>query len=76
MSQTQKEKWNKWPLEMQEKILNNTNPRKQVQCIETNVIYESIREAGRQTGINASHIAEVCRGERKTAGKFHWRVIE
>ena len=76
MIQAQKEKWNNWSPEMQEKILKNTNPRKRVKCIETNIIYESIREAGRQTGINSSHIAEVCRGERKSAGKCHWEVVQ
>ena len=47
MSNAQKEKWNNWSQEMQEKILKNTNPRKRVKCIETNIVYESIREAGR-----------------------------
>lgn len=76
MTNAQKEKWKKWSPEQQEKILKNTNPRKRVKCIETNIIYDSIREASRQTGINASHIAEVCRGERKSAGKYHWEGIE
>ena len=76
MSKVQKEKWKNWSPEVQEKILKNTNPRKRVRCIETNIIYTSMREAGRQTGINASHIAEVCRGERKSAGKCHWEVVE
>jgi len=76
MAQAQKKKWNNWSPEIQEKILKNTNPRKRVKCIETNIIYESMREAGRQTGINPSHIAEVCRGERKSAGKCHWEVVQ
>ena len=76
MSNAQKEKWNNWSQEMQEKILKNTNPRKRVKCTETNIVYESIREAGRQMKINSSHIAEVCRDERKTAGKYHWETIE
>lgn len=76
MSKAQKEKWENWSPEVQERILKNTNPRKRVRCIETNIIYTSMREASRQTGINASHIAEVCRGERKSAGKCHWEVVE
>lgn len=32
-------------------------------------------EASRQTGINNSHIASVCRGKRKTAGGYKWKYI-
>lgn len=42
---------------------------KKVMCINTSVIYESITEAGRKTGVNRSGINMVCRGERKYAGK-------
>lgn len=34
--------------------------------------YFSIREAGRVTGINKSHICQVCRGKEKTAGGYLW----
>lgn len=57
---------------------NNWQPRKNhcnkaVVCIETNNVYESIREASRQTGINKCSIAECCRGTQQTAGGFHWK---
>lgn len=44
-----------------------------IKCIETNVIYESMGDCNRITGINRYHIGEVCNGTRKTAGGFHWR---
>lgn len=47
----------------------------QVQCIETGIIYESMREAARQTGISNIHIGQVCKGKNKTAGGFHWRYV-
>lgn len=34
--------------------------------------YPSIKEAGRVTGINKSHICQVCRGKEKTAGGYIW----
>lgn len=42
-------------------------------CIETSVIYNGTKEAGRANNIDPSCISKVCRGERKTAGGFHWR---
>jgi len=35
--------------------------------------FKSISEAFKQTGINKSSIAKVCRGERNHAGGFHWK---
>ena len=41
-------------------------------CIETSVVYNGTKEAGRLNNIDPSCISKVCRGERKTAGGFHW----
>lgn len=41
-------------------------------CVETSMIYNGTKEAGRLNNIDPSCIAKVCRGERKTAGGFHW----
>ena len=49
----------------------NKRISKAVRCIETGVIYNGTREAGRQTGLNQSSISEVCNGKRKTCGGFH-----
>lgn len=35
--------------------------------------YSSISDASKNTGINKSCIAKVCRGERKTSGGFIWK---
>ena len=47
--------------------------RKKVMCVETKVIYESVSEATRQTGIN-----NISKSARKNtiAGGFHWRYVE
>lgn len=54
---------------------NLESTRKAVLCVETSMVYESISQASRMTNINLSHIAAVCRGDRKTAGGFHWRFV-
>lgn len=76
-----KQYWEQHPLEAQQhmaemrekaKIKNS----KKVLCIETNISYDSAREAGRQTGISYSGIAKACRGELKTSGGYHWKYIQ
>ena len=44
-----------------------------VVCIETGVEYKNAYVAESQMGISRSGINRVCRGERKTAGGYHWR---
>lgn len=46
---------------------------KKVRCVETGIIYKTASEASKQTKIAACNIIRVCKGERKTAGKYHWR---
>ena len=47
---------------------------KPVRCVETDVVYYSAAEAKRQSGIE--HIGCACRGERNTAGGYHWEFID
>lgn len=42
-------------------------------CVETSKVYNGTKEAGKLNNIDPSCISKVCRGERKTAGGFHWR---
>ena len=45
-----------------------------VQCVETGIIYESLNEAERHTGVCASNISAVLKGRLKSAGKYHWVI--
>lgn len=47
-----------------------------VKCIETGIIYSSMREAERLTGIHYTNISLVCSGKRQTAGGFHWEILQ
>lgn len=56
----------------------NLKLSKKVLCLETNIIYPSVAEAKRQTGINC--IDRACRGTFEYAGKInnkkiHWKYI-
>lgn len=44
-----------------------------VQCIETNQIFNSMREASRQTGATHEGIRLCCNGKGKTSGNLHWK---
>ena len=50
--------------------------RKEVQCIETGIIYESLADAERKTGILGETISRNCRGKQKSASGYHWRFID
>ena len=49
---------------------------KKVQCIETQEIYDNASAAEAQTGVACCNILRVCKGQRKSAGKLHWKFIE
>lgn len=46
--------------------------KRPVICIETGVVYESMNAAAEELGICKQSISKCCRGERQTAGGFHW----
>lgn len=48
---------------------------KKVYCIELDQTFDSIREAGRETGVACQSICQCCQGRRKTAGKMHWKYV-
>jgi group I intron endonuclease len=37
--------------------------------------FRSIEEAAKESGAQSEHIGKVCRGDRKTAGGFHWKFV-
>lgn len=47
-----------------------------VLCIETGVVYPSGKAAGDALGISRGSIAYVVKGQRKTAGGFHWKIFK
>lgn len=49
--------------------------KRKVKNIETNEIFDSIKEAAEKYNIKATHITRVCRGKRKKTGGFHWEYI-
>ena len=72
-SQKGKNTWNKgikMTKEMREKLTQAC--RRKVVCIETDTVFESLKEAEQKTQIKYQLISRVCRGERKTAGGYHW----
>ena len=43
-----------------------------VRCVETQKIYNSLREAERETGCPHTHISDCVRGKAETCGGYHW----
>ena len=54
----------------------NYSQAKKVQCIETQEIFDSIKEASKAVGVDSSSIIKACKGKRKTAGGYHWAYYE
>ena len=48
---------------------------KPILCVETGIIYNSIRGAERQTGISSGGIVGCLKGKLKTCGGFHWKYL-
>lgn len=66
-------KANKNPSEETRKKMSAAKPKCPVLCIETGIVYESLRNAERQTGV--VNIWAVCHNKQKTAGGLHWKFI-
>ena len=56
-------------------LAGHTKP-KAIICVETGVEYRSVGEASRKTGTCERSIFKVLKGERETAGGWHWKAIE
>lgn len=54
----------------------NNGKSKQVRCIETGKMYQCVAQASKKTGASYNGIAMCCRGERKTAGGYHWKYAD
>lgn len=62
--------------EQKEKLKASRKDKKRVMCIETNIIYESIGEASRNTNIDKTTISRCCNKKQKTAGGYQWCYID
>lgn len=49
--------------------------RREVICIETDVIYPNSREAGLELDISPRSIRKCCRGEQVSAGGYTWTYV-
>ena len=54
---------------------NDPSRSKKVLCVETGIIYDSVNEVGRKTGLPCSNIVACLKGRIKTCGGFHWQYI-
>lgn len=63
--------------EQVEKYINSNVLKKQVRCIETGIVYRSVREVERQLHLCHSGIARCCNGvpKYKTYGGYHWEYV-
>lgn len=47
-----------------------------VMCLETKKVFNTLVEAGAFYNVCCKHIGACCRGQRKTAGGYHWKRYE
>ena len=61
-----------------EEVIIKKQKRKasKVLCIETNIIYNTAKEAERETRVDSTSIGRVCNNKRKSAGGFTWKWVE
>ena len=50
--------------------------QKKVICVETGIIYNSVKEAAKAVGAFQSNISSCLAGRYKTSGGFHWRYYK
>ena len=62
--------------ETKEKLSKSSAKKRKVICVETGVVYDSMREAAETMGTPASNVGSVCRGKTKTAGGYSWKYME
>lgn len=52
--------------------------KRKVLCVETGIVFDSIKSAEQWVGVKGSRISNVCQAKRgaKTCGGYHWRYVE
>lgn len=58
--------------------LKSDRCKKPVRCIETQIVYPSVRDASRQLGVDRKGISYCCQNKPgyKTAGGYHWEYVD
>ena len=54
----------------------NKNGNKTVRCVETGIIYESVKSAALSVRVGAREISFALRGKIETSGGFHWEYVD
>ena len=64
-------------LKISKALQSHPKTSKKILCVETQIIYKSLREAERLTGISHSGISQAAQeyGTQKTAGGYHWQYV-
>ena len=70
LSMARKGKWSDRQREALTKV--HESMRKPIICLDTGVIYESLTNASKNTGIPPRGIGAVCRGEQISSHGLHW----
>jgi hypothetical protein len=50
--------------------------KKQILCVDTGVVYNSLTEAGLLSGVSFQNISKACKGIRQHAGGYKWKFID
>lgn len=61
--------------EEQKEKLRTTKHTVKVMCVETQEIFNSVKEASQKYNLKATHITRVCKGKRKRTGNYHWKYV-
>lgn len=56
--------------------LDRTYQQKKVTNVDTDEVFNSIKEAAEKYSLKETHISRVCRGKRKTTGGFRWEYFK
>lgn len=62
--------------ETRKKLSDSSTHKREVLCVETGIIYNSIRDAAKDVATPASNIYSVCVGKTKTAGGYSWKYVK
>lgn len=54
----------------------NNSHHRSVLCVETGVVFDTIKEASEFKGGSSKNIIACCRGRLKTSGGYHWRYVD